>query len=149
MTTALPDAWFGNVEKVFNRPSGWLAFPTAHSWWRWWWLKYYCYSVTRLIKPKEFMNTLLAIHIEFIINRWRGPSRAGKTVSFQWTSNFVHVHGNDLFKWFIHLLHYISEENIVLLLHYNYLKTLVTSYFADINDYIIKHTLTTLALFHT
>ena len=47
------------------------------------------------------------------------------------------------------LLHYISEANIVLLLHYNYLKTLVTSYFADINYDILKHTLTTLALFYT
>ena len=47
------------------------------------------------------------------------------------------------------LFHYmISEANIVLLLHYNYLKTLVTSYFSDNYD-IMKHTLTTLALFHT
>ena len=34
----------------------------------------------------------------------------------------------------------ISDPNIVLLLHYVYLKTLVTSYFSDINYDIVKHT---------
>ena len=38
---------------------------------------------------------------------------------------------------------------IVLLLHYNYLRTLVTSYFSDIHYNIVKHTQTTLALFYT
>ena len=37
---------------------------------------------------------------------------------------------------------------MLLLLHYIYLKTLVTIYFADINYNIIKDTLTTLALFY-
>ena len=45
------------------------------------------------------------------------------------------------------LLHYISEANIVLLLHYNYLKTWVTSYFSDISYHIIKHPLATWALY--
>ena len=46
-------------------------------------------------------------------------------------------------------LQYISEANIVLLLHYNYLKTWVTRYFSDLNYDIMKHTLTTLVLFYT
>ena len=40
------------------------------------------------------------------------------------------------FQYFLLLLHYISETKFVLLLHYNYFKTLVTCYFGDFNfDY--------------
>ena len=37
------------------------------------------------------------------------------------------------------LLQYISEANIVLLLHYNHLKTLVTSYVVDFDYYYKTH----------
>ena len=54
-----------------------------------------------------------------------------------------------LLYWSISNLEYFKCSVLLLLVHDNYLKTLVTRYFADINDYIIKHTLTTVALFYT
>ena len=49
------------------------------------------------------------------------------------------------------LMHNISDPNIVALLHHNYLKALVTSFFPDINHNIInpENTLTALAQFYT
>ena len=53
------------------------------------------------------------------------------------------------FRYFHFYLHYITDPNIVLLVHYVDLKTLVISYFSDIDYDIVKHARTTSAIFYT
>ena len=67
-------------------------------------------------------------------------------VWFQWCKVTKYIYSSTVLKYnFEVLILYWSISNcLILLLHYNYLKTLVTSYCSYINYYIIKHTLTTL-----